>query len=143
MKTVAALFLMGTLLFGLAGCVREVEERAPEHPPMVIPQESVAITNTPEVGLFSYEKVRAQFGEGTPGVKTDGFRNVMQCAVMNEEDAAERAKAECTVEYDFVRVRYDSAADIWEVCFLANHPGGGQDVYLNSKGLTQLIVYGE
>lgn len=143
MKAVAALFLVSALLFGMAGCARNVEEQVPEHPPVVTPQESAATTNTPEVQPFSYEAVRTQFVEGTPGVKTGGFRNVTQCLITNEADAAQRAKNECTVEYDSVRVRYDSAADVWEVCFLANHPGGGQNVYLNGDGVTQLIVYGE
>lgn len=138
MKAFAALFLMSVFLFGLTGCAQEAgKEQTPEF------SLTEAVETTMAVPEFSYEAVRTQFGEGVPGVKTDGFRNVTQCTVMNEADAAERAKAECTVEYDFVRVRYDSAADIWKVCFLANHPGGGQDVYLNSKGVTQLIVYGE
>ena len=143
MKSFAAWFLVSALLFGLVGCARETEARVPGIPPVVNPQESGAVTTTPEVPPFSYEEVRTQFGEGTPGVITDGFRNVTRFPITNEADAAERAKNECTVEYDTVRVRYDSAADVWEVCFLPNHPGGGQDVYLNSEGVTQLIIYGE
>ena len=143
MKAVATWFLISALLFGLVGCARDVEEQAPEESPVVTTQESGAATTTPEVPPFSYETVRTQFGANTPGVKTGGFRNVTQCLIRSEADAAERAKNECTVEYDTVRVRYDSAADVWEVCFLPNHPGGGQDVYLNSEGVTQLIIYGE
>ena len=143
MKAVATWFLISALLFGLVGCARDVEEQAPEESPVVTTQESGAATNTPEVPPFSYEEVRTQFGEGTPGVKTGGFRNVTQGLIRSEADAAERAKNECTVEYEWVQVRYDSAADMWEISFLANHPGGGQDVYLNGEGVTRLIIYGE
>jgi len=76
MKTIAALVFMSVFLFGLTGCARNVEEQAPEHPTVATPQESAAVTNNPEVPPFSYEAVRTQFAEGTPGVKTGGFRNV-------------------------------------------------------------------
>ena len=138
MKTIAVLLLVSVFLFGLMGCIQEAEkEQIPETSPTEVTETAATI---PE---FSYEEVKNRFGEGTPGVKTDEFRNVTSTPIRNETDAVERAKAECTVENDIVRVRYDRTADIWEVCFLANHPGGGQDVYLNSDGVTQLIVYGE
>lgn len=138
MKIVVALLLVGVLLSGLMGCGRVVEdEQAQTAPPVEEPAENH------DIPAFSFEAVEKQFTENTPGVKTDGFRNVIPCPMEGEKDAVERAKAECTVEYDSVRVRYDRAADMWEVCFLPNHPGGGQDVYLNGEGVTQLIIYGE
>ena len=143
MKRFTVLLWMSVLLFGLTGCARDAEERVSEQPPTVTAPESEPVTSTPEIQPFSYEEVRTRFGENDPGVKTAGFQNVTQVPVVGEADAIERAKTECTVEYNWVRVRYDSAADVWEICFLPNHPGGGQDVYLNSDGVTQLIVYGE
>ena len=138
MKTIAGLLLVSVFLFGLMGCTQEVETgQVPE----ISLTEMAGITAT--VPEFSYEEVKNRFGEGTPGVKISGFRNVASTPIRNETDAVERAKTECTVEYDTVRVRYDNAADVWEICFFANHPGGGQDVYLNGEGVTQLIVYGE
>ena len=138
MKTAAMLLLMSVFLFGVTGCAQEAEqEQTPEPPPAELTETAAVIPD------FSYEEVQKHFPEGAPGVKTDGFRNVTTTPVLNATDAAERAKAECTVEYDTVRVRYDRTTDIWEVCFLAHHPGGGQDVYLNGDGMTQLIVYGE
>ena len=138
MKTVAVLFLISVFLFGLTGCTQEAEKgQAPE----ISPTEVVETTTV--VPEFSYKEVKNRFGEVTPGVKTDEFQNVTQLPIKSKTDAIERARVECTVEYDTVRVRYDSTANMWEICFLPNHPGGGQDVYLNGNGITTLIVYGE
>ena len=60
------------------------------------------------------------------------------------QEAAQRATAECTISYDSVTCSYDSEADIWNVSFFTSGGVGGcQDVYLNSSGITYLIVYGE
>lgn len=97
-----------------------------------------------EIPSFSYAEVQDTYGENAPGVLRDGFQNTSPLAIGSAEEAAQRATAECTISYDSVTCSYDSEADMWDVCFFtAGMAGGCQDVYLNSSGVTCLIVYGE
>ena len=97
-----------------------------------------------EIPSFSYAEVQDTYGENTPGVLRDGFQNTSPLAIGSAEEAVQRAAAECTIPYDSVTCRYDSEADMWDVCFFtAGMAGGCQNVYLNSSGVTCLIVYGE
>ena len=97
-----------------------------------------------EIPSFSYAEVQDTYEENTPGVLRDGFQNTSPLAIGSAEEAAQRATAECTISYDSVTCSYDSEADIWNVSFFTSGGVGGcQDVYLNSSGITYLIVYGE
>lgn len=97
-----------------------------------------------EIPSFSYAEVQDTYEENTPGVLRDGFQNTSPLAIGSAEEAAQRALAECTIPYDSVTCRYDSEADMWDVCFFTSGVlGGCQDVYLNGSGVTCLIVYGE
>lgn len=97
-----------------------------------------------EIPSFSYAEVQDTYEENTPGVLRDGFQNTSPLAIGSAEEAAQRATAECTISYDSVTCSYDSEADIWNVSFFTSGGVGGcQDVYLNSSGITCLIVYGE
>ena len=97
-----------------------------------------------EIPSFSYAEVQDTYEENTPGVLRDGFQNTSTLAIGSAEEAAQRATAECTISYDSVTCSYDSEADIWNVSFFTSGGVGGcQDVYLNSSGITYLIVYGE
>ena len=66
--------------------------------------------------------------------------------------AVERAKNECTIEYNSTSEYYDMDADMWRIDFhtVVNNEDGTfailgerQSVYMDSDGVTQLIVYGE
>ncbi len=93
---------------------------------------------------FSYTDELAMFPEGTPGVKYTGFKNATELPVHNEAEAIERAKNECTIEWNDTKVYYDAAKDIWKVTFYTKGvPGGDQSVYLGANGITFMIVYGE
>ena len=97
-----------------------------------------------KVKSFSYGAVCQTYKPGDPGVKTEGFKNTSEQSVATTEEAAERAKNECTIEYDTITVLYDANEKTWSVTFsTAVTPGGCQTVYLNNKGITRLIVYGE
>jgi len=97
-----------------------------------------------EIPSFSYAEVQDTYEENTPGVLRDGFQNTSPLAIGSAEGAAQRATAECTISYDSVTCSYDSEADMWNVSFFTSGVVGGcQDVYLNSSGVTCLIVYGE
>ena len=97
-----------------------------------------------EIPSFSYSEVQDTYEESAPGVLRDGFQNTSSLAIGCAEEAVQRAEAECTISYDSVTCRYDSVADMWDVCFsTAGVVGGCQDVYLNGSGITCLIVYGE
>ncbi len=96
------------------------------------------------IGGFSFENVSKTYKAGDPGVKTEGFKNTSEQAVTNSAEAVERAKNECTIEYDTVTVLRDDRDKMWSVTFSTrNIPGGCQTVYLNNEGITLLIVYGE
>ena len=97
-----------------------------------------------EIPSFSSSEVQDTYEENAPGVLRDGFQNTSPLAVSSAEEVVQRATAECTISYDSVTCRYDSEADMWDVCFFtAGMAGGCQNVYLNSSGVTCLIVYGE
>lgn len=96
------------------------------------------------VDRFSFAEHKAQYPEGTPGVHYDGFVNTTEYDVLTEAKALERAKSECTVEWDTSHVAFDHSARVWLVEFsMQGVLGGCQSVYLTEKGVTVLIVYGE
>ncbi len=96
------------------------------------------------IGGFSFDNVQKTYKPGDPGVKTSGFKNTSKQTVTNSAEAAERAKGECTIEYDAVTVLRDGWDKMWAVTFSTrNTLGGCQTVYLDSNGITLLIVYGE
>ena len=96
------------------------------------------------VDHFSYAEHLEAYPAGTPGVKYEGFINTDEYDVLYESQALERAKSECTVEWDTSHIAFDRKARIWLVEFSkADVDGGCQSVYLTEKGITVLIVYGE
>ena len=93
---------------------------------------------------FSYEEDSNIYLEGIPGVKTSQFVNVSEVEINSKDDAVEQAKKECTVKWYTVKVYYDKVASIWKIVFSDEGVlGGDQTVYMNDKGETILIVYGE
>ena len=104
-----------------------------------------SITFISEVGTFSYAQVLEEYKVGDPGVKHENFNNPeVEREGMSAIDAIIRAKFEAIVEYDTVFVAYDEESNMWCVNFYTfNIPGGDQSVYLNEKGLTCYIIYGE
>ena len=96
-----------------------------------------------KISAFSYAEDSKIYVEGTPGVSTSGFVNVDEIDI-NHSNVIERAKNECTIPWDMATIRFDNDAEVWRVSFSTQGTlGGCQDVYLNSKGQTLLVVYGE
>ena len=96
------------------------------------------------IGSFSFANDSKTYKAGEPGVISQGFKNTSESPVRNSTEAAERAKNECTIGYDTVTVLYDGWDNMWSVTFYTRGTlGGCQTVYLDSKGITRLIVYGE
>jgi len=96
------------------------------------------------IGGFAFDNVQKTNKPGDPGVKTSGFKNTSKLTVTNSAEAAERAKNECTIEYDTVTVLRDGWDYVWSVTFSTRGTlGSCQTVYLNDEGITLLIVYGE
>ena len=80
------------------------------------------------------------------------FVNTDLFPIENQNAAVERAKNECTIEYNATSEYYDDTADMWRIDFLTvtqsedstwTTAGNCQSVYMNGDGITQLIVYGE
>ena len=92
-------------------------------------------------GSFSFEEVKSSIDMSAQNVKTDGFVNVDEIELGWPTD---RAKLEVTAGYDLAQIYYDDAADVWRVYFFSSKQAGGSEtVYLNGKGVTLLIVYGQ
>lgn len=103
---------------------------------------------------FSYQEDAAVYRAGDPGVKTTGFVNTDPCPIKGQNAAAERARNECTIAYNATSESYDPHTEMWRIDFFTaavvqdngdiwTVAGNCQSVYLNSDGVTQLIVYGE
>lgn len=102
------------------------------------------IDSIPKTSEFSYDEVLATYKENDPGVKSNGFHNTSRAALETISDVLGQAKNECTIAYDTVDISYDSTTSIWEIAFYTEgSAGGGQTVYMDSYGVTCLLVYGE
>ena len=98
----------------------------------------------PALPTFSFSTDAESYKAADVGIKTGGFRNLIPVEINDQAAAVERAKNECTVEYNVTKVSYDYYEDIWSVEFYNKEmPGGCQTVYLDKRGMTLLIVYGE
>ena len=97
-----------------------------------------------EVSAFSYSEHAEIYKDNNPGVKHDGFKNINEQKISNAKGALERAKNECTIEWDSFGVSFDNESKVWMVSFYTKGMNGGdQSVYLDGDGKTLLIVYGE
>ena len=87
------------------------------------------------------------------GVKTSGFVNTTEVDI-NVDNVVEVAKNECTIKWNTFSIYFDASANVWMVLFFTEYlnedgevefvvVGGGQSVYMDNKGRTLLIVYGE
>lgn len=129
MKRIICLCALFVLILLIAGCA-------------LFKTDAVSVQEMPFA--VSYQEERAKYKSGDAGVFLEGFQNTSPYAINGYEDAVERAKLECTIQYDQIHYAYDEESDIWLVMFsLEGVLGGNQDVYLNSQGITQMIVYGE
>ena len=97
-----------------------------------------------EVSTFSYSEHAEIYKDNNPGVKHDGYININEQKISNAKGALERAKNECTIEWDSFGVSFDNESTVWMVSFYTEGMlGGDQVVYLDGNGKTLLIVYGE
>ena len=110
---------------------------------MDLAEQTKAIFDKIAIPNFSYAEDAAIYLECEPGVKTSGFVNTTETEI-TFENVAERAKNECTVEYNSVTTYFDTDECVWKVHFCTDGMvGGDQSVYLDCDGKTVLIVYGE
>ncbi len=94
-----------------------------------------------EYGAFSFSEVKENTDTSKANVKTDGFANKSEIEPINPID---RAKEEVTVDYNLIQTFYDEKEGIWKVHFFnSNDEKEDQTVYLNARGRTLLVVYGE
>ncbi len=129
MKKVICLSIVLLFIFAFTGCGKQTTDNSNKNEQIV---------------SFSWSETKEYYFKDTLGVKTSGFKNTSEKTINNNTDAISCAKSEVTVEYDTIGVSFDKNEEIWGVSFSKeNTLGGDQTVYLNSKGITQLIVYGE
>ena len=131
MKKSLLLFMSLILIIGLSSCAKETEMLA--------------------LGSFSYEDIATHYKDGDAGVNPYPFVNVDKYPIDNQKSALDRATNECTIEYNTTSAYYDNETEMWRIAFLMvehveQEPhlfiDHSQDVYLDSDGITQLIVYG-
>lgn len=130
------------LIFSLSSC-NYIEEKYGDA------EKNIDHTGT-SLASFSYIEESSLYKDEDPGVKTSGFLNVDSYPINNQISAVERAKNECTIEYNLTSEYYDSETEMWRVDFQTLNqeqkiatPGCRQSVYFNSDGITYLIVYEE
>ena len=134
MKKVKALILACILTSLLTGCVYR-------HPPVYCE----------DVKSFSYKADLETYQNESPNIKDDGFVNTSE---LKEEikwhtEAIEQAAKECPIEWDNYTYYYDQTSKVWKIEFWDTKDTEGypmyiyQTVYLNSLGVTLLIVYGK
>ncbi len=132
MKRLYVLLLVLTLALALPGCSESQAQLTQDDPASQFPP-------------FSYQEETQLWKKDEPGVCYGGFQNTVEAEGLDADGIVERAKKECTVVYDTAVISgYDSAEDMWRVEFYTSGTaGGGQTVYLDGRGVTHLIVYGE
>lgn len=132
MKKVICLLVASVLL--LCGCAQTTQTEHPKHS---------------DLEKFSYLQESAEYHDGRPGVRSSGFVNTESIEINNTDQVVELAKKECRVAYNTIRVAFDPEQNIYRVHFSMNEEsapftlGGDLSVYINEKGITQLIVAGE
>lgn len=163
MKKIMAVALILAIVLGLVGCSTIEEQTNPKDSSSTTSQNESESAETGEessdsiilnqsLASFSYEEDVSIYTAGDPGVNPNAFVNTDTYPIENQNAAVERAQNECTIDYNSTSEYYDSNADMWRIDFftiIRNEdgslvaPGGCQSVYMNSDGITQLIVYGE
>lgn len=151
MKKYSILMLASALLLLAPACSHQ-SEALPSPPDK--PDDGVSAKDPAGQSLasFSYEEDAAMYQDGDPGVNPNAFVNTDLFPIESQAAALERAKNECTIAYRATSASYDGHADMWRIVFYTAArsedgtwavAGNCQSVYLNSDGITQLIVYGE
>lgn len=92
------------------------------------------------VKMFSYMYEKEYYAEEA---KTEGFVNVTESLVEDAAEAVLRARNEYKADCDSVFVYNDIAEAMWKVSFCNDDNAGCTHVYIDSKGITQMIVYEE
>ncbi|MBQ5412285.1 MAG: hypothetical protein IIU19_02785 [Oscillospiraceae bacterium] len=94
-----------------------------------------------EYGSFSYSELMERIDLASSSVRTDGFVNTDE---VQDFHPVERAKAEVTSDYDLIQYFRDDEEDVWMVRFFSSmRKGGDTYVYLDGKGVTLLVAYGD
>lgn len=145
MKNLIALVLALVCVLPLIGCNQQstTDQNIQTNNSTESGENTELVESHNSIPHFSYAEDTAIYVEGEPGVKTSGFVNTTETEI-TFENVAERAKNECTVEYDSVTTYFDTDECVWKVHFCTDGMvGGDQSVYLDCDGKTVLIVYGE
>ena len=135
MKKYNIFFLMCIIISLLVGCL-------PMSPPPM---------SYEDVPKFSYEEDLAIYAENSSNVKSEGFVNTSELeeTIYWHTDAIEQAEKECPIECKLHHTYFDSASNVWKIEFWDTRDAEGYPqyvyatVYLNNKGVTLLVVYGE
>lgn len=94
-----------------------------------------------EYGSFSYSELLDRIDLTSNSVRTEGFVNTDE---VQDFLPVERAKAEVKWDYDLVQSFRDDKDDVWMVHFFSSSEIGRETVvFMDGKGVTLLVIYGE
>lgn len=97
------------------------------------------------IGEFSFSDDWEYFTSGDMlGVRTENFVNTGGRRAISARQAVKLAREEFdSWRYEFIRLAYDSDAEVWQVYFHILGSTAGMSVYLDSHGRTLMTVTGE
>ncbi len=132
----------GVIADALMGCELRTYDECEEILNQIRPTEEDGVF---AFDTFSFANDSELYKAGDPGVKTEGFVNTRPSGSdLPVSVLLEKAKAECTVEYDTVRIQFDPRSYVFRIDFYVKDiVGGDESVYVDLAGRTKLIVYGE
>ena len=132
----------GAIADALMGCELRTYDECEEILNQIRPTEEDGVF---AFDTFSFANDSELYKAGDPGVKTEGFVNTRPSGSdLPVSVLLEKAKAECTVEYDTVRIQFDPRSYVFSIDFYVKDVlGGDESVYIDLAGRTKLIVYGE
>ena len=97
------------------------------------------------IGEFSFSDEWEYFTSGDMmGVRTEGFVNTGGRKTISARQAVKLAREEFdSWRYEFIRLSYDSNAEVWKVYFHKPRSNAGMTVYMDSRGRTLMTETGE
>lgn len=109
--------------------------------------EDIILNNSNEqitYGSFDYNKEYETYVKDEYSIKT-GFKNINETKIDSANDAIELAKNEIkSFDYNEITANYDKSTCKWSITFSTKDTVGGCcTIFINEKGKTELIVYGE
>ena len=132
-KTILSAILC-IIILGMMSCN---EERMPE----LCSDESEYIHNEEDgyIGTFSYDRYIEYSQNGGFQIDSNKFNNTTETEIKTKNDVIRLAQNELIREYNLIDVSYDELNSMWAI-FTSIDYTSGQDIFIDSQGITKLIL---